>query len=241
MSDVVRPGVRPDRAADRARDRQPELESGQPRLLGLGRGPGHRRRRPRPCSGRPRRASPRPGPGSTRPRTPRSLMTTSLPRPSTRCGSSRARANRTSAAQLEHVVHGREQVGRAADPHRREARQRLVARGLDADAALDVRPDGDRVEGAPAVPSRGRPARPLFDDAPDRAAAREPAAASTRSATASAAPGRPSARAAAAISRCAAGSSSSAAASSSASASKASSSTSRAAPASTSARALARW
>ena len=43
------------------------------------------------------------------------------------------------AAQLEEVVHLREQVGRTADAHRREARQRLLARRLDAQPALDVR------------------------------------------------------------------------------------------------------
>ena len=53
----------------------------------------------------------------------------------------RARANRTSARSSNSVVRHREQVGRAADAHRGEPRERLVARGLDADAALDVRPE----------------------------------------------------------------------------------------------------
>ena len=144
-------------------------------------------------------------------------------------------------AQLEDVVHRREQVGRAADAHRREARQRLVARRLDADPALDVGPDRDRVERHGRRRScRGHAARPLSDarSARRRAAARRSAA---RRAPARPPrprlPGRPSARAAAAIvERALAGSSSSAAASSSASASKSSSSTRRAAPASTSAR-----
>ena len=82
----------------------------------------------------------------TSPRTPRSLMTTSLPRPRTRCGMLARARESDEGAQLEDVVDGREQVGRSADAHRREPRQRLVARGLDADPALDVRSDRDRVE-----------------------------------------------------------------------------------------------
>ena len=42
---LVRPGVRPHRAADGARDRQPELEARQAGLLRLGRGAGHRHAR----------------------------------------------------------------------------------------------------------------------------------------------------------------------------------------------------
>ena len=49
-------------------------------------------------------------------------------------------------AQLEDVVDGREQVGRSSDPHRGEPGQRLVARRLDPDPALDVRPGGEGVE-----------------------------------------------------------------------------------------------
>ena len=56
-------------------------------------------------------------------------------------GSSRERAKRTSAAQLEEIVDLGVQVGGAPDAHRREARQRLAARRLDANAALDVRAD----------------------------------------------------------------------------------------------------
>ena len=42
---LVGAGVRPDRAADGARDREPELEAGQARLLRLGRRAGHRHAR----------------------------------------------------------------------------------------------------------------------------------------------------------------------------------------------------
>ena len=45
MSDVVGAGVRPDRAPDAARDRQPELEAGQAGLLGLRGRPRHRHAR----------------------------------------------------------------------------------------------------------------------------------------------------------------------------------------------------
>ena len=69
---------------------------------------------------------------------PASLMTRSEPRPRRKRGSSRAAREAHEAAQLEQVVDLGEEVGRAADAHRREARQRLVARRLDADAALDV-------------------------------------------------------------------------------------------------------
>ena len=63
-------------------------------------------------------------------------------------------------AELVGVVDGREQVGRAADAHRREPGQRLVARRLDPDPALDVRADRDRVEGRPAA-RRHPPSGPL--------------------------------------------------------------------------------
>ena len=118
----------------------PNSRPDRPGPLGLGRRPGHRQAG---LGGVAVALDAEPSARSwmTRPRTPRSLMTRSLPRPSTRCGSSRARAKRTRRAQLEDVVHGGEQVGRAADAHRREPRQRLVARGLDADPALDVGAD----------------------------------------------------------------------------------------------------
>ena len=82
----------------------------------------------------------------TSPRMPASAMTRSLPRPRTKWGSPRVRANRTSARSSWRVVDGREQVGRPADPHRREPGERLVARGLDPDPALDVGADRDGVE-----------------------------------------------------------------------------------------------
>ena len=93
---------------------------------------------------------------------PRSLMTRSLPRPRMRCGMAALPREADERAQLERVVDGREQVGRAADPHRREPGQRLVPRRLDADPALDLRPDGDRVEGGrrrSREPPRGSGAR----------------------------------------------------------------------------------
>jgi hypothetical protein len=45
------------------------------------------------------------------------------------------------------VVDRREEVGRAADAHRREPGERLVARRLDADPALDRGPHRGGVEG----------------------------------------------------------------------------------------------
>ena len=95
----------------------------------------------------------------TRPRIPASAMTRSLPRPRMRCGSSRVRANRTSARKLVGVVGGREQVGRATDPHRREPGQRLVARGLDPDPALDLGAGAMASKVAIMRPRRGRAAR----------------------------------------------------------------------------------
>ena len=154
---------------------------------------------------------------------------------------SRARAKRTRAAQLEGVVDGREQVGRAADAHRREPGERLVARRLDADPALDVRPDGDRRRTA-ASPSRGDAAGASLDRPPRPAAARGAATASDEVGDGVGGSRADPARGRRRTSRGAPpGRRGCAAASSSASASNASSSTSRAAPASTSSRALARW
>ena len=59
-------------------------------------------------------------------------------------------------AQLEGVAHDREQVRGTADAHRREPGERLVARGLDADPALDVGPDRDRVERGRRIGGRDR-------------------------------------------------------------------------------------
>ena len=116
--------------------------------------------RPRRCSGRRRCVNPRPGPGSTRPRMPASAMTTLLPRPEHEVRQPARPREADEAAQLEGVVGHREQVGRAADAHRREPRERLVARRLDAEPALDVGPGGDRVEaGASAAHGPPRPAR----------------------------------------------------------------------------------
>ena len=134
----------------------------------------------------------------TRPRTPASLMTTSLPRPSRKCGS-RARAREPDErAQLEGVVGGGEQVGRAADAHRREPGERLVARRLDPDPPLDVGAGRDRVEGA----SRSCRAGPR-DAALDRRRVGQRLAARPRPARARRPrrrrAGRPSARAAADI------------------------------------------
>ena len=92
----------------------------------------------------------------------------------------RPRAKRTRRAQLEGVVGRGEQVGRPADAHRREPGERLVARRLDADAALDV-----GAESRPAS-SIGRPCRRSARRRSCRAAAsafdrgRRPAAAAAR-------------------------------------------------------------
>ena len=237
MSALVGAGVGPHGATDGTGDGEPELEPGQARLSGSRWRPWPSARRPRRCSGRPRTRMPSARSWMTRPRTPRSLMTVSLPRPSTRCGIPRVRANRTrprSSKVLWTVAN------RSAGPPTRivvKPRERLVARGLDPDPALDLGPDRDRSRtSASGRPSRRRAARPHAvaiaagsgSGRPRRATASRGRRRPRRHA------GRPSARAAAAIARCAAGSSSRAAASSSAVGVEASSSTSRAAPASTS-------
>jgi len=95
------------------------------------------------------------------------------------------------------LVFDAEQVGRTADAHRREPRERLVPRGLDADPPLDVRADGDGIErGRRGHASDPRERRSMVA-ASGNGSCR--ASATTRSATASAAPGRPSERAAADI------------------------------------------
>ena len=142
-----------------------------------------------------------------------------LPRPSSVSGSPRDRANRTSAAQLEGVVRGGEQVGRATDPHRRQLRERRVPLGLHADPAGDLA--GER---ARSRSTRGRRRRSRGHGAasggviggrvmrrPARCAAtasRRAAAGARRGraaarATASAAPGSAERRAAAAMVACA--------------------------------------
>ena len=89
----------------------------------------------------------------TRPRTPASAMTTSLPRPRTTCGMPAAPGELDERPQLERVVGHGEQVGRAADAHRGEPGERLVARRLDPDPALDLGPERDRVERRGAAPA----------------------------------------------------------------------------------------
>src|SRR4029077_19953003 len=100
--------------------------------------------------------------------------------------------------QLVRVMRGREQVRRATDAHRREPRERLVARGLDPDPALDVGAGSDRVEGRDhaAAPRARRSISATSGNGWRAAAAR------TSAATASAAPGRPRARAAPDILAC---------------------------------------
>ena len=97
-----------------------------------------------------------------------------------------------------------EQVRRTTHAHRRETRQRLVARRLDADPALDVRPGRDGIEGGGHRGTPPHAARPLERRSMTAGSGRgsRRAAARTRSVTASAAPGRPRARAAADIARC---------------------------------------
>ena len=125
--------------------------------------------------------------------------------------------------QLEQVVDGREEVRRSADTHRREPRQRLVARRLDPDPTLDLGSDGDRVERR----HRGHP-RPAARSALDRRRVGQrlrggpPPARDRRPRRRR--PADRATRAAADIARCAAGSSSRRAASSRAAASKAASS-----------------
>ena len=88
-------------------------------------------------------------------------------------------------AQLVGVVDRREQVGRSADAHRGEPGERLVARRLDPDPALDVGPGGDRVEGIDhRWPPRATRSISLCSGKGWRVAA-----ASTSAATAAAAPG----------------------------------------------------
>ena len=143
---LVRTGVRPDRAADRARDRQPEFEAGQPGPLGLGRGARHLDAglgRVAVALG-PRTLGPDlddeaadAGVGDDEVAPPPEDEVRQLARP----------GEADERPQLVGVVGRGEQVGRATDPHRGEPRQRLVARGLDADPALDVGPGRDGVEG----------------------------------------------------------------------------------------------
>src|SRR5205085_4841678 len=101
-------------------------------------------------------------------------------------------------AQLEEVVHLREEIGRATNAHRREPRERFVARRFDADAPLDVRAQaGDVLVGETRRGHGHAAAREVLSIDSAAGSARRCARAMTRSATASAAPGRPKLRAAA--------------------------------------------
>ena len=124
---------------------------------------------------------------------PASAMTRSLPRPRTKCGRSRVAGEADERPQLVGVVDGREQVGRPADAHRREPGERLVARRLDPDPALDV---GARSRSASKARDHAAAAAARHDARCSlgvREGLARSAAARTSSATASAAPGRPSA------------------------------------------------
>src|SRR5262249_42304091 len=82
---------------------------------------------------------------TTSPRMPASLITRSEPRPTTNRGIARDRA------QLEQVVHFCEQVRGTTDTHRGEAGKGFAPRGLDADAALDLGAESERVRFAQLV------------------------------------------------------------------------------------------
>ena len=229
---LVGAGVRPDRAADRARDRQPELEAGEAGLLGLGRRPGHRHaglggvavavdlRALGPVLD-DEAADPGVGDDDV------------APPPEERVRQLAAPGEADERPQLVDVVDGREEVGRAADAHRREPGERLVADRLDADPPLDRRPDRDRVEARSPWPPSSRPPRARVARSRRH---RGTAGARRRPARARRPPRRRRAgrrrRAASAIAARAASSASRSAASTRTSASKASSGTSRAAPAS---------
>ena len=88
----------------------------------------------------------------TSPRIPASAMTTSLPRPRMTCVEPARAGEANQGAQLVGVVDRREQVGRTADAHRGEPGERLVARCLDPDPALDVGAGRDRVEARDHAP-----------------------------------------------------------------------------------------
>ena len=80
----------------------------------------------------------------TRPRTPASAMTTSLPRPRSVYGIARARANRTRPRSSKALCAAANRSAGPADPHRREAGERLVAGRLHAEPALDLGPGRGR-------------------------------------------------------------------------------------------------
>ena len=142
---LVGPGIRPHGAAHVSGDREPELESGEARVSRDGRRLRHREPGVRDEAAvgdlialradvdeQPAHA----GVGdhhvaAAAQERDRHLAPTGQP---------------DQAAQLERVDRRRIEVRRAADAHRREARQRFVAGGPDAQAALDLRSDPDRVE-----------------------------------------------------------------------------------------------
>ena len=240
MSAVVRAGVGPDRARRpcpgwpaRTRGR-----SGRPSGSRSRRGPSGRP--PRPCSASPSMREPSARTWMTRPRMPASAMTRSLPRPSTKCGRSRAAREADERAQLEGVV---DVANRSAGPPTRIVVNR--ASGSSRDVLTPIRrwmsvPIAIGVEAPRSSRATPRETRSISARSGQRPAlARRPSRARRPRRRP---PGRPSARAAADIASVARRVVEQIpAASTSASASNASSSTRRAAPASTSTRALARW
>ena len=158
---LVRAGVGPHRAADRARDGQPELEAGQAGPLRLGRGARHLDAGfGRVALAVDARAL---GPDLDDQAADARIGDDQVAAPPEDDVREPARAGEADqGAQLEGVVDRREQVGRAADAHRREPGERLVARRLDPDPALDVGAGRDRVEARDHAPdpraSRSMPA-----------------------------------------------------------------------------------
>ncbi len=159
----VRPvgaGVGPDSPADRARDGEPELESGQPRLLGLGRRPRHR------DAGLGHVALAvhlgRLGADLDHEATDAAVADDDVAPPAQDQVRDVARPGESDdGPQLVLVANGREQVGRATDPHRREPGKRLVPGGLDPDPTLDLGPDGDGVEWRRTRGHAGSPDSPI--------------------------------------------------------------------------------
>ncbi len=183
---AVSPGVGPHRPAHRAGDGEAELEARQARLLGHRGRPGHRQA----------------GVGDEPPVADLGALGAILDDQSADAGvgdhdvaaaaeeqvrDAAGPGELQEAPQLEAVVGHGEQVGRSADPHRRESGQRLVARGLHPDPPLDVRPGAQRIE------HRGRHAatRASRSMASASGSGRPSATARMSAATAAAAPGRP--------------------------------------------------
>src|SRR5450759_2549202 len=264
---VMRPGVRPDRTTHVPRDREAELEARKARFSRHRRGLRHRQARIRHQAAVRDLVSLRPdvdqqpahaGIRDHHVAAPAQEGVRHIP----------SAGQPDESPQLERVDGGRVEIGRAANAHRREPGERLVPGGPDPEAALDLGPEPDRVEGVahrsappPGAPVPGAAPPPALVASPpalcdptgpappaarraisaDGGYATRIAAASTSRATASAAPGLAPPRAAALMARCPTGSSSSRAAATSASASKSASSTTWAAPVAAYASALARW